>query len=323
MSPVLGHQRRRAARHTEESDILLQAEVEMLGIASRGQRQTRGRGLLTLCSDELVFALFGLDRVWRRPLSEIVDVGLTRRHIGQSAGRREDDYLRVAWRTDAGADSIAFRVEDPAGWRKAVNDERLERLGRPVYEEDYEVEEEAPRKMGRLARRRAAKAAAAAAEYQRKTKDEVGRPVQRPVVLDVAERVVVEDDEFDLDEVPTAAEPAELAERWAESAEPAEPESDAVESEAVEREPVVVEPEPEVVEPEPRAAEPEIVPPAPPTPTGRFRRRTKPAPQPAEPAAQSTDDEAEAPEPVAAGAAKKKTPAVSKKKQQRRKRRGH
>lgn len=78
----------------------------------------RGNGTLALTEDELLFAQWVPNRLLRIPRASILEVTMTRSHLGKTIRR---DLLKVAWSTELGGqDSVALWVRDLDGWLEAL-----------------------------------------------------------------------------------------------------------------------------------------------------------------------------------------------------------
>jgi hypothetical protein len=109
-----GPLRKRARGHFEGLALLREADANSLGVESRGPWQVRGNGNLALTDEELLFAQWVPNRVVRIPRELILEVTMTRSHLGKTIGR---DLLKVVWANEAGErDSIALAVEDTDRW---------------------------------------------------------------------------------------------------------------------------------------------------------------------------------------------------------------
>ncbi len=97
------------------------ANVQGLGLESRGGAQVRGNGWLVLTDDELRFRMWAPDRETRIPLAAVSDVGTEKAWLGKWVGRR---LLRVRWREANGTeDAMAWEVRDLEGWLAALRRE--------------------------------------------------------------------------------------------------------------------------------------------------------------------------------------------------------
>lgn len=99
---------------------MLKAEpmASTLGLTSLGAMQARGNGALVLTAREIWFGQLVPARERRIALDAVIEVSLVRSHLGKSLAR---DLLHVKFRVDAGEDSEAWYVPDPAAWRDAID----------------------------------------------------------------------------------------------------------------------------------------------------------------------------------------------------------
>ena len=118
---------RRAERVRTELDdelgdaIRRRADVNGLGLRSRGRGQVRGNGSLVLTAEELRFRQWVPRRETTIPLAAITSVGTERTWLGKWVGSR---LLCVRWRTsDGGEDAMAWKVPDLDGWLAALHGE--------------------------------------------------------------------------------------------------------------------------------------------------------------------------------------------------------
>ena len=118
MGLITGPLRRRAERHFEDEEPLLEEDANSLGVESAGRWQVRGNGTLALTGRELLFAQWVPNRLLRIPRSSITEVTTARSHLGKWIAR---DLLKVGWTNEIGeADSIALWVPDLDGWLEAL-----------------------------------------------------------------------------------------------------------------------------------------------------------------------------------------------------------
>ncbi|WP_109530218.1 MULTISPECIES: hypothetical protein [Nocardia] len=87
--------------------------ANFFGLASKGGAQVRGNGALVLTDTQLWFQRAGSHAPLEIPLASVTSVDIVRSHAGKSVGR---DLLRVS----LDADSAAWYVRDPAGWREEI-----------------------------------------------------------------------------------------------------------------------------------------------------------------------------------------------------------
>jgi hypothetical protein len=87
--------------------------VNFFGVESRGATQMRGNGCLALVDDELVFIQWVPRQTIRIRLAEIAEVDEANGHLGKTIARK---LLRVRWQTAGVEDTVAWYVNDLAGW---------------------------------------------------------------------------------------------------------------------------------------------------------------------------------------------------------------
>ncbi len=109
---------KRIARPAHEAVAALpgvrrQEDVLGLAQASRGRVVKRGNGTLALTADALRFYPWWPSDELVIPLSSVMVVDTTRRHLGKSVGAT---LLRVQWRAGGIDDSMAWKVGDLSGW---------------------------------------------------------------------------------------------------------------------------------------------------------------------------------------------------------------
>jgi len=98
------------------------ANVNGLGLQSRGRGQVRGNGRLVLTTEELRFRQWIPQRETTIPLAAVTSVGTERSWLGKWVGSK---LLCVRWRTpDGGEDAMAWQVRDLEGWLAALHAER-------------------------------------------------------------------------------------------------------------------------------------------------------------------------------------------------------
>ncbi|HWB79141.1 MAG TPA: hypothetical protein VG755_29475 [Nannocystaceae bacterium] len=96
---------------------LVDEMANFFGLSSIGAVQARGNGCLVLTDDELAFAQWVPQRLFRVRLADIVAVEETRSHLGKSVARM---LLLVRWRSDGADESAAWFVRDLEGWLAAL-----------------------------------------------------------------------------------------------------------------------------------------------------------------------------------------------------------
>ncbi len=115
----------RAATGLEEElgdSIMRSANVNSLGLQSRGRGQVRGNGRLVLTSEELRFRQWVPQRETTIPLAAIISVETQRTWLGKWVGSK---LLCVRWRTSDGSeDAMAWQVRDLKGWLAALHAQR-------------------------------------------------------------------------------------------------------------------------------------------------------------------------------------------------------
>ena len=95
------------------------ANVNGLGLQSRGRGQVRGNGRLVLTPEELRFRQWIPQRETTIPLAAIISVGTERAWLGKWVGSK---LLCVRWRTSDGSeDAMAWQVRDLEGWLAALH----------------------------------------------------------------------------------------------------------------------------------------------------------------------------------------------------------
>ena len=98
------------------------ANVNGLGLQSRGRGQVRGNGRLVLTPKELRFRQWIAQRETTIPLAAIISVGTERSWLGKWVGSK---LLCVRWRTSDGSeDAMAWHVPDLEGWLAALHGKR-------------------------------------------------------------------------------------------------------------------------------------------------------------------------------------------------------
>lgn len=98
------------------------ANVNGLGLQSRGRGQVRGNGRLVLTPEELRFRQWVPQRETTIPLAAIISVGTERAWLGKWVGSK---LLCVRWRTPDGSDdAMAWQVRDLDGWLAALRARR-------------------------------------------------------------------------------------------------------------------------------------------------------------------------------------------------------
>ena len=121
MIPVSFRARRLGAELDAElgGATLRKANVQGLGLESRGKGQVRGNGWLVLTEDELRFRQWVPNRETRIPRDAITEVDTPRSWLGKSVGRK---LLVVRWRTpEGGEDAMAWNVRDLEAWLGALH----------------------------------------------------------------------------------------------------------------------------------------------------------------------------------------------------------
>jgi hypothetical protein len=98
---------------------MVDAGANCFGLESRGVTQNRGNGVLLLTPTELLFYPLASSTFVRIDRAAIVQVDLTRGHLGKQVGR---DLLRVAFMDPSGAaDTVAWYVPTGAErWRSLL-----------------------------------------------------------------------------------------------------------------------------------------------------------------------------------------------------------
>jgi hypothetical protein len=120
MVPLARRARRLGAEMETElgPGVRRKANVQGLGLESRGRAQVRGNGWLVLCDDELRFRQWVPDRETRISLSHITAVDTPRWWLGKSVGSR---LLCVRWQTPEGAeDGMAWATRDLDAWLEEI-----------------------------------------------------------------------------------------------------------------------------------------------------------------------------------------------------------
>ncbi len=109
---------RRARRHFDGLTVLRESDANSFGVESLGPRQVRGNGTLALTADELLFAQWIPNRLFRIRRGWIIDVTTPRSHLGKTMVSR---LLKVTWTTESGStDSIALLVKDLDAWIESL-----------------------------------------------------------------------------------------------------------------------------------------------------------------------------------------------------------
>ena len=103
------------------------ANVNGLGLQSRGRGQVRGNGRLVLTPEELRFRQWVPQRETTIPLAAVTSVGTERTWLGKWVGSK---LLCVRWRTpDGGEDAMAWQVRELDGWLTAIDAQRDRSVG--------------------------------------------------------------------------------------------------------------------------------------------------------------------------------------------------
>ena len=98
------------------------ANVQGLGLQSRGRGQVRGNGRLVLTDVELRFRQWIPQRETTIPLAAVISVGTEGSWLGKWVGSK---LLCVRWRTpDGSEDAMAWQVRDLDGWLGAIEAQR-------------------------------------------------------------------------------------------------------------------------------------------------------------------------------------------------------
>lgn len=110
-----------AARYAKDDIVLEDSLANSFGLESLGATQVRGNGALVLTKTTLHFFQAVPERDVEIPLARIDEVGITRAHLGKTAGV---DLLHVAFRDPVGKlDSIAWVVRpDAETWRTKLRE---------------------------------------------------------------------------------------------------------------------------------------------------------------------------------------------------------
>lgn len=110
------------ARFARRGVVRLASRATSFGVASPGASRLRGTGVLLAARDALFFETWVPRRPLEIPARSILRVEQVRSHRGRTASH---PLVKVTFRRDAvdgveAMDSVAFRVDDPAGWARTV-----------------------------------------------------------------------------------------------------------------------------------------------------------------------------------------------------------
>lgn len=107
-------------RFTPEQILRQSLFANCFGLTSQGSGQIRGNGPLVLAPDQLWFQLLVPRREIQIPVREILQVEIRSSHLRKT---KFTPLLYVMFQTPSGSDAVAWRVEDPQGWKRDL--ERL------------------------------------------------------------------------------------------------------------------------------------------------------------------------------------------------------
>ena len=129
-------ERRLAERYESDQVWRSDSSAMFFGLQSRGTTQVRGSGVLALTATELWFSryMFRTDTVI--PMADIIEVSLVRSHLRKIIIGRK--LLRVRFHTETGEDTAAWLTEDPAGWKRDIEQWQRESAARAPTLEDGE-----------------------------------------------------------------------------------------------------------------------------------------------------------------------------------------
>jgi len=91
--------------------------VNFFGEQSKGGKQIRGNGALVLTKDELFFIRAMPFKEYVIPIKSITGVSTPTSFNGRSSLSR---LLCVQYKTDSGADAIAWSIKEPGKWKEAI-----------------------------------------------------------------------------------------------------------------------------------------------------------------------------------------------------------
>jgi hypothetical protein len=93
-------------------------DARSLGAASRGRYQLSRGGILALTQETLCFVGTLPGRVDVIPMDHVLAVSTVSSHAGS---RGKHPLLHLEYRTETGNDAMAWSVQDPQRWVKAIN----------------------------------------------------------------------------------------------------------------------------------------------------------------------------------------------------------
>ena len=108
-------------RYTDNQIVMKSLAANFFGQTSKGKAQIRGNGALVLSKNELWFRMALPQRELTIPLASITSVSIVKSHLGKT---KLMPLLYVEFISPAGIDSVAWLVEYPEEWMKAIGQVR-------------------------------------------------------------------------------------------------------------------------------------------------------------------------------------------------------
>lgn len=121
MNAMRGPLEARVTRRYPTGVVASDFGANSFGLTSLGKFQARGNGALVLTATELTFFQLVPEREIVIPLSSILELSLTRSHLGKATPFK---LLKISFRGEAGEDSIAVFLRRPAPFLAEIEGKR-------------------------------------------------------------------------------------------------------------------------------------------------------------------------------------------------------
>ncbi|WP_019638733.1 hypothetical protein [Paenibacillus fonticola] len=99
-------------------NVLAEKFSNFFGYSSKGMKQVRGNGYLTLTKDALNFKMYFPLKIVEIPISQIIETEIGYEHLGKI----NFYLLRIRYNADDCVETVAWRVADAETWSDKINE---------------------------------------------------------------------------------------------------------------------------------------------------------------------------------------------------------